>query len=321
MGCRVKTLQAVLFRDGRPGHEKQSQGILQALNHYIDLHLHEVVVDEKTRLNWVFDYLFFFLGYFNRSRNLLFKPDLLIGSGSRTHIPLLSCKKKHGGYAITCMTPSGSLLRYFDLCFVPIHDRVQNKSNIVETIGPPNIAKNRNGHDGGKSMILVGGADERSHHWDSKKIFGSIVELLRFSKDQQWTISTSPRTPGDIDELLALLADEYTNVWYIPYRETRPGWIENQYDLHRNVWVTGDSISMVYEALSAGCRVGIVPVQWKRDTNKFLYSTDYLIENKRVITLNQYLQGMPYHHLSQPLNEADRCAKEILRRWWPENLP
>ena len=219
------------------------------------------------------------------------------------------------------MSPTSILRSRFDLCFVPIHDRIALKPNIEPTIGPPNMAENRNNHDTAKSMILVGGTDERSHRWNSDKMYRSIAELLSVSKDQQWTVSTSPRTPEDMHELLALLADEHANVWYVPYSRSEPGWIEKQYDIHKNVWVTGDSISMVYEALSAGCSVGIIPVQWKKKNNKFLYSLDYLVENQRVITLNQYLKGKPYYQPSQPLNEADRCAKEIVKRWWPENLP
>ncbi len=317
----MKTLNAVLFRDGRPGHEKQSQGIVQALSHYVDLHIHTVRVEEKRWLRSALDYLSFFLNCADSSCHLPLKPDIIIGSGSRTHIPLLCCKKKYGGYAVTCMSPAFFVRSRFDLCFVPIHDRIGIKPNIEQTIGPPNMSRNRNGHDNGKSMILVGGMDEGSHRWDSEKMCRSIADLLSFSKDQQWVVSTSPRTPEDTHELLALLADEHANVWYVPYSKSEPGWIEKQYDIHRNVWVTGDSISMVYEALTAGCSVGIIPVQWRKKDNKFLYSLEYLIENQRVITLNQYLKGKPYHAISQPLNEADRCAKEILKRWWPENLP
>jgi mitochondrial fission protein ELM1 len=317
----LTTLKTVFFRDGRPGHEKQSQGILRALNRYVGLDIHEVSLEANSRLNNLFAYIIYFSPFFSTSRYLPKNPDILIGSGSGTHIPLLSCKKKYGGYALTCMSPSAVIRSRFDLCFVPVHDRLTPAENIVQTIGPPNIAENRNEHDSARSMILVGGVDEHSHRWDSENIIDSIRDLLRFSENQQWTVTSSPRTPDDTEALLALLADQHANIWYVPYGKTKPGWIERQYDVHRNVWVTGDSISMVYEALTAGCSVGIIPVQWKKQENKFLYSLRYLIENRRVITLNQYLQGAICQDKSSSLNEADRCAKEILKRWWPENLP
>ncbi len=317
----MTTLKTVFFRDGRPGHEKQSQGILRALSRYVELDIHDVKLKSSGRLTSLLAYFTYFLPFYRFSHYLPENPDILIGSGSRTHLPLLSCKKKYGGYALTCMSPSAALRNRFDLCFVPVHDRLAPAENIVQTIGPPNIAANRNEHDSSKSLILVGGVDEHSHRWESESIGDAIRDLLHFSENQQWTVTSSPRTPADTENLLALLADQHANLWYVPYETTKPGWIERQYDVHRNVWVTGDSISMVYEALTAGCSVGIIPVQWKKRENKFLYSLHYLIENKRVITLNQYLQGAAYQDQSRSLDEADRCAKELLKRWWPEILP
>lgn len=313
-------LQIVLFRDGRPGHEKQSMGILHALQHYVELDIHEIPVEQKGILNNFYDYFKYIFYLSTPPVNKQVEPDLVIGTGSRTHIPILSCKRKFGGYAVTCMSPAAFLRSKFDLCFVPVHDRIVAKSNIVQTTGPPNIAENSNNHDDRKSMILVGGKDERSHRWDSEKLLLYIKDLLRVSTDQEWTISSSPRTPDETDKLLSSLVMDQPAISYVPFHRTKPGWIEKQYSCNKTVWVTGDSISMVYEALTAGCRVGIIPVDWNKKDNKFLYSLNYLVENRRVFTLNQYLEGTSCQYQSKPLNESDRCAKEILKRWWPENL-
>ena len=129
-----------------------------------------------------------------------------------------------------------------------------------------------------------------------------------------------PRTPEETDRLICSLVREQPDICYIPFLRTEPGWIEQQYSSNKTVWVTGDSMSMVYEALTAGCRVGIIPVNWKKMDNKFLYSLNYLIDSNRIITLNQYLDGTSFYHEAGLLNESERCAKEILKRWWPENL-
>lgn len=315
----MKTLNIVLFLDGRPGHEKQSMGIVRSLKHFVTIDVLEVVVRQQGFFNDILNYLKYFCNL-DRCTVKDIKPDLIIGTGSRTHIPMLSCRKKMGGYGVTCMSPSIFIRNQFDLCFVPIHDQIRSKPNIVHTIGPPNLAENRNTHNAAKSMILVGGKDERSHRWNSEKLLLDIEKLVRFSRDQQWTISTSPRTPEETDRLLCSLVKEHPDICYIPFSRTEPGWIEQQYSSNKTVWVTGDSVSMVYEALTAGCTVGIIPVNWKKPTNKFLYSLNYLVDSKRVITLNQYLDGTPFHQESGSLDEAERCAKEILKRWWPENL-
>ncbi len=316
----MKTLKIVLFLDGRPGHEKQSVGIVHSLRHFVTIDVLEVVVRQQGLFNDILNHVKYFCNLDSSTvKNV--KPDLIIGTGSRTHIPILSCRKKFGGYGVTCMSPAVFIRNKFDLCFVPIHDQIRSKSNIVQTIGPPNIAANRNSHSDAKSMILVGGKDERSHRWNSEKLLLDIRKLVRYSRDQQWTISTSPRTPEETDSLLCSLVKEQPNICYVPFPRTEPGWIEQQYSSNKTVWVTGDSMSMVYEALSAGCRVGIIPVNWNKETNKFLYSLNYLVDSKRVITLNQYLDGTSFHNESGSLNESERCAKEILKRWWPENLP
>ena len=136
-------LQIVLFRDGSPGHEKQSMGILNALRQYVEFDTHEIPVEQKGILNNIFGYYKYIFNLTTPPVNKNVKPDLIIGTGSHTHIPLLSCKKKFGGYAVTCMSPTTFLRKKFDLCFVPVHDRIVLKPNIVQTTGPPNIAKNK----------------------------------------------------------------------------------------------------------------------------------------------------------------------------------
>jgi len=312
-------LKVVLYLDGRPGHEKQSRGILLALKKYIDLDIDEVSVEQKSLFRNLVDHIQYFLLPAKGGAEH-FRADLVIGTGSRTHIPVLSSKKRHGGYAITCMSPSSYIQNHFDLCFIPFHDRQPSRANIVETIGPPNISASANAHDEERSMILVGGKDKRSHQWHAEKLLNDIQLLVRSAPTHQWTISSSPRTPEGTDDMLRTFVEKESNVHYTSFSDTTPGWVEKQYSLNTSVWVTGDSISMVYEALSAGCSVGIIPVDWNRKKNKFRYSLDYLVNSKRVVTLDQYLEGEKLCRETPPLNESDRCAREIVKRWWPENL-
>lgn len=104
------------------------------------------------------------------------------------------------------------------------------------------------------------------------------------------------------------------------FEETPPGWVEEHYASSRVVWVTADSISMVYEALSAGCCVGILPVEWKKEKNKFKTSGDYLLENGLAVPFASWKQGKAkFTSKSDPLNEAKRCAEEIVNRWYQKS--
>jgi uncharacterized protein len=78
-------------------------------------------------------------------------------------------------------------------------------------------------------------------------------------------------------------------------------------------------MSMVYEALSAGCHVGILPVVWKRKNNKFSRSEMYLLEHGLVVSFQDWREGTAQWKLHEPLNEAGRCAEEIMRKWFRKN--
>ena len=104
-------------------------------------------------------------------------------------------------------------------------------------------------------------------------------------------------------------------------KNTPSGWVEEQYGLNRIVWVTADSVSMVYEALTAGCSVGILPVEWLHQENKFNKSLNFLSEKKMIVNFDAWQQGASMPRLKdKQLNESLRCAREILRRWWPDRL-
>jgi hypothetical protein len=77
---------------------------------------------------------------------------------------------------------------------------------------------------------------------------------------------------------------------------------------------------MIYEALSAGCRVGILPVAWKKRENKFQRSIDSLAQKGYVTTYTGQRAANRNDPAPGVLDEATRCAQEILNRWWPGRL-
>ncbi|MBT8354313.1 MAG: mitochondrial fission ELM1 family protein [Desulfofustis sp.] len=317
----MQALQVTLFSDGRPGHEKQSLGIIKALQAYVNVDVDKVEVPDSTLFDDLVSHLSLFFKVGKTSHSDTFqKTDLFIGSGRRTHVPMLSARATKSAKIVTCMTPASYLRAKFDLCCVPYHDLVKPADNIFFTVGPPNISKKSSVHDPKRSLILVGGQDESSHSWNEMKLISDMEVLISTTEQISWLISSSPRTPESTETLISQKLDRLPRVSFVPFSETDPGWVEHKYGTHESVWITADSVSMVYEALSAGCKVGILPVVWRRKNNKFRRSLDYLLDEKLIVTLPQYLEGASEWHNHEPLNEADRCAREILRRWWPKNI-
>lgn len=310
-----KISKIAVFLDGSPGHEKQTLGIVKQLKKKIDFEIIKCQVEKPSLIAQFINWLYYF---WNPTQNINCNTadvDLAIGTGTHTHLPLLALKKSDNIHIVTCMSPAPSLSDSFDLIFAPNHDNVASRENVVSTIGPPNTNENKNQHEENSVLILIGGSDPKSHVWDDTAIIHAVEKLISYEANKKFIISSSPRTPINTEEKLSEIADNLTNVEFHRFKDTPSGWVEQQYSRSRYVWVTGDSISMVYEALSSGCKVGIIPVTWKAKNSKFLRSANYLEEKQLTVELEAYLQGKTTWTNNRSLNEAERCAEEILRRW------
>ncbi|MBU2490793.1 MAG: mitochondrial fission ELM1 family protein [Proteobacteria bacterium] len=323
-------LKVAAFWDGRAGHEKQTQGLIQALSRLTELSVEDIRVPGDSRafrLQWRLLWAGSLGGRIFASASAGVKElfgragaggvDLILGTGSATHAPMLLFRAAQGGRAVTCMTPDFPFSRSMDLCIVPGHDRPRPGDNVFVSLGPPNTAPAHGVHAPAQGLVLVGGADEKSHCWDSPGMVERVATLVRSAPEIQWTVSSSPRTPQAMLPLLSQACGKEGNARFIPFGETGPGWVERAYGESGRCWVTADSVSMVYEALTAGCRVGILPVAWKNPRGKIPRALAPLYERGLALSWEERAR-MDEPGFSPPvLDEAGRAAREILRRWWP----
>ena len=80
-------------------------------------------------------------------------------------------------------------------------------------------------------------------------------------------------------------------------------------------WATADSVSMVYEALTAGAAVGILDVPRKR-ASRISRGLDRLAADGWVTSVVDWQQRPPLHRPPGVFNEAERCARWIVERWF-----
>ena len=317
----IKLIVAAFF-DNRQGHIKQTTAILDALERLTPITVTPHTLPPTTLTNRVRDYWQYFRAN-QRTNNLKTceNADIIIGTGSRCHLPMVIAKKYNPATKIvTCMTPERLLLNKFDLCLVPRHDSVSAARNIFMTNGPPCPVYNKRQHQTDKGLILAGGIDQKSHHWQTHFFVNQVQKIISLNPDILWTISSSPRTPQETVLLLEEIGRNSINANFFRAEDTPSGWIEEQYETNKTVWVTADSISMVYEALSAGCSVGVLPVKWKKKNNKFQHSLSFLIKENLITPFEKWQKGQQFSNKTINLQEAQRCAEEILRRWWPNRL-
>ena len=317
---RSKQMHVVCLLDGKPGHEKQTLGIVHGLQKKIPTKITKIKIAPWSLWNSFLGVIRLNLPFLNSQKSGNLNPDLLLCTGSRTHLQTLLYKKQYKIPAISCMAPDRIYRSKFDLCFVPVHDGFEQKDNIVTTIGPPNCSTNRRRHKERNGLILLGGIDQKSHTWNSDDILDKITEIIRREPETSWLISSSPRTPDDT----ILMVDKMTllqpHVSFYNYKDTSPGWVEQQYDNSAVVWVTADSVSMMFEALTAGCKVGVIPVGWKKRLNKFEKSVAFLVANRFILPFDAWLRREEDWLEHDNLNEAQKCADIIIKRWWKKNL-
>ena len=312
-------MRITAFFDGRPGHEKQTRAILQGLQKSREVKVQEIHLKRSSLPARLTAYLRLNLLPDGGCRYRLDSSQLLLGTGTTTHLPLLSCKKKYALPAVVCMAPDLYLRSRFDLCFVPRHDGLRERANIFLTDGPPVLAPADIPEDENAGLILIGGVDESSHYWDVEGLLKNIEKITSREGEKFWKISSSPRTPEETCRALERFAKNTANARFFHFQDTPAGWIEHQYAEAAVVWVTVDSMSMVYEALTAGCRVGLLPLRWKRETNKFKKSMDLLVDRHLALPFGDWENGGKKWSGKRAFNEAERCADEIVARWFKEN--
>lgn len=287
-----------LISDGKPGHLNQSLGLAEALARATPTTIHILPALPAWRV-----LLALLLKRFPGP--VLPAPDLIVGAGHAAHLTLLAARRARGGRAVVLMKPSLPR-RCFDLCIVPRHDGVAGDAHTLVTEGALNRIRPAAARDRGHGLILIGGAS-RHFDWDSDAIQLQIKSILARTPDTQWTLTTSRRTPTDFLEALP----PFPNLSVTPHTDTSPEWLPAQLARCGTAWVTPDSASMVYEALTAGAEVGVfdLPVNPK---SRVGWAISDLAEAQRITRFVSWCAHGALHPNLQPLAEADRCAVWIL---------
>lgn len=339
-----------IVSDGKPGHVNQSRGLAEALARATPAEIHTLrtlppwrawlALLLKTRLN---PSCFVVASEAKQSRmhadaatsgspqplgprddeinqrprehapgNTFPKPDLIIGAGHATHPTLLAARRAHGGRAVVLMKPSLPR-RCFDLCILPRHDGVAADAHTLVTDGALNRVRPATASDANHGLILIGGASPH-FEWDSDALQAQIKRILARTPDMQWTLTTSRRTPTDF---LALLP-QHPKLNIAPHTATSPDWLPEQLARCGTVWVTPDSASMVFEALTAGADVGVfdLPANPKSRVGRAIAQ---LAESQRITRFANWCANGKLQPNTHPLAEADRCAEWILE--WLKKKP
>ncbi len=296
-----RPLQLLILSDGKPGHRNQSLGLAEALAR---------LTPTETR---TID-----LGDFPRGKKIRHAadiirhgpaPDWIIATGHGTHLCALLLSRRYRCRSIVLMKPSWPY-SFFDACLVPTHDLKAGKApaRVIPTMGALNRIVPAPVRES-KGLILIGG-ESKDYAFDPDSLRDAISQLLS-QTELDWHIADSRRTP---DAFLSSLG--HLSATLHPHRNTDADWLPRLLCRCESVWVTCDSVSMIYEALSSGARVGILPMPARKSTSKIARAIETLCEEGKIMTF-KHLQEKGRLVSCAPFAEADRCAKILLEKFPP----
>jgi len=291
------------FTDGKAGHDSQSIGLCNAIRKLKTCKCFEIPVNS---LLDSFSHLLF--KQYLHGEDLP-DPNIIIGAGHGTHLPMLVARHARKGKIIVLMKPSFPF-SFFDYCIIPKHDLPPDKDNVITTVGALNPIQFNKDKIPNQGLILLGGPSSH-YQWDSESIINQIDPIVTNNTEIRWAIADSPRTPKGM--LTTIHEWNYENVDILNYGETDSTVINTLIFKAKYIWVSTDSVSMIYESLSSGASVGLLEIPQKKK-NRINKAIKILITDEQITTFSTWKVRKKLTTNSFKFNEAERCSLLLLER-------
>ena len=264
----TNSAKAIVLTDGKAGHENQSKAFARALG--LDFQL--VPVKFKSPFHKMLSYLFDRLGI--RTVGLLHGLDELlnsptpplphsstiIGTGSGTFYAAKALARRLGAKCGVVLYPRGYDLSSFDCILAPTFDNPAKLPNVVEIPANPvandaafyekGVAAFKERYQGATDNlvgVIVGGPNKCSSmtvEWMKAR----LDEIFAANKDASLCVTTSRRTPADVEALV----DSYPWAYKLIYSKDHFNPIPAFVQLAKRLYVTAESTGMLSEACTFG---------------------------------------------------------------------
>ena len=275
------------IKDGKKGHEKQVQALLEELSKTIDINIYEE--------DYHISSLKRFFDIFHHSTSYVFKKydsckiiksynqndiHLVIGAGSNIHTRLLLLKKflkdiyNKDIIAISVLTPS-LFKNEFNFICAPNHDEIK-LSNIKNTIFFEGSLAKVSIQEPDDSIGLIGLGGINNHFiFNEDDLIKQIEYILSLYPNKDWYLFSSRRTSDLMIDKIKTLANSFS---YLIVAH------ENYDEIIKRAsikFITQDSMNMVYESLSTKGQTFVFNMKYKNE-NKITKQIKKLIENKQI---------------------------------------
>lgn len=295
-------MHIVYVSDGKAGHRSQAVGLYKAIqrNNMQAVSFQEISIAQLPIVGLC-------AGMFTHRIDAVSQaPDYIIGVGSHTQLRVLLLGKVFPQAKTVILMKPNFPFSWFDHVIIPEHDGVAELGNVILSKGALNPIINEQLHHPNRILIALGGSSKR-HQWDNEKVLHAVQQIAEQNPQAEIILTTSRRTPA---EFLDLLNEQpfAGQLQIFPVEQTPQGWIFEEMQQAEAVWVTEDSVSMIYEALTAGCRVGVIQID-RLKQDRIVKSVDALLEKNIVSKQFEVAQLAE----NTPFEEAQRVALKLLQ--------
>lgn len=295
------TLTIWCLMDGKAGHQNQVLGCAEAVQRQASAQIHAVQLS-----GWNRGVRSVFRADTSTLPNIA--PDLMIGAGHASHVPLWTLRRRFGGQSVVLMKPSLPLA-CFDHCLVPdVHRLKRVPGNVILTKGVLNRVLPGTKKNAKVGLLLIGGPSSH-YRWSDTEVLQQVQEVLGRQPEINWTLVTSRRTP----ETFCRAFEDCSAAKLVRPDDVDSDWLPAQLSTAATVWVSEDSVSMTYEALTSGSQVGILELQRYR-SNRVTDCIDTLVAANLVSRWSLWQQTGELPPRSERFCESERCASELLTR-------
>ena len=312
-------MKVVILSDNKPGHYKQSLGIVEKLpeseTEWLTVEFRSKWRDNllrvlictfgsmplptsliQTLIRWSLTSETY------NALTALRTADIILSTGSSVAGVNLLLGRILGAKTVTCRRPSPLGARYFDLAILPMFSwqGKRHKDNICQTVGVPNrispdklnvkqkqLIQALNLPDCPRIGLLIGGTDrhETITIEDAEQL-SRICKAVATEINAQLLVTTSRRTPP---EVTAHLAPTFKHSTWCPFfiEPDTPPKLADPYQailaLSDLLIVTGDSFSMVCEAASSGRPVIVLALSRKAARKPRRYNVYRYMEQQSIV--------------------------------------
>ena len=293
------------FKDSKIGHEKQVRAILDNLACSEDFILEEISTNNPI---WL-ELLLYMLKIRPKIDSI---PDVIIGAGSKTNIPMLRHKLHKKTKVISVMKPQFFQKR-FDLILAPRHDFLAIPENVHTYIG--SLAKVRISNNLENIGLIVIGGINRHFDFNHDHILLQINFITSLYPEINWIVFNSRRTPQKFNTEIKKNKDIKK---FVNFNENFEP-LDNYISKAKIKFVTPDSINMIFESLSSSGETFLFQMKKFKD-NKITMLIEDIKINKFVGYLEkQQVEGSGIKKLSlaqpnklhEPFREVEKVVYKI----------